>query len=91
MNHFTYESIVNDFFFYIPEPKGILESKIYLRNKPSRAMTRMGILPELITIALGGVATGNIKAKLALMVAGTLPDGVCNPVRTFNTISCRRN
>ena len=29
-------------------------------------------IPELYAIALGGVATGSMNAKLALMVAGTM-------------------
>ena len=45
---------------------------IKLRIKPSFAISRTENFPELNTIALGGVATGSIKAKLALMVAGII-------------------
>ena len=40
--------------------------------KPSLAISRTENFPEANTIALGGVATGSIKAKLALMVAGIM-------------------
>ena len=40
--------------------------------KPSLTISRTENFPEANTIALGGVATGSIKAKLALMVAGII-------------------
>ena len=39
---------------------------------PSRAMARMGTWPEAKITALGPVATGSMKAQLALMAAGTI-------------------
>ena len=40
--------------------------------KPSRAIVLMVSRSDPNTMALGGVATGNMKAKLQLIVAGTM-------------------
>ena len=45
---------------------------VRLSTNPSRAIVRIESSPEPKIIALGGVATGSINAKLALIVAGTM-------------------
>lgn len=41
-------------------------------HSPVRAMEAMGIFPELKTTALGAVATGNIKAKDAVIAQANI-------------------
>ena len=43
-----------------------------LSASPSRAIVEMGTLPLLNTTAFGAVATGSMKAQLALIAAGTI-------------------
>ena len=45
---------------------------IIFSQMPAFAICGMRIRPEPNTIAFGGVATGNIKAQLAAMVAGII-------------------
>ena len=42
-----------------------------LSSRPARAICGMRIIPELNTMALGGVATGSMKAQLAASATGT--------------------
>jgi len=63
---------INDYHKRHQQYNEITTAPMRFNTIPSRAISLTVSRCEPKTIALGGVATGNINAKLALSVAGTI-------------------
>lgn len=65
----------------------MITTEIRLSKNPALTMSRMWTKPVPKTTALGGVATGNIKAHEAESVAPTISTCGCKPITSDNEIN----